>query len=251
MIVESQTSAIEFLKRPSTHGLVEAAEVMETHISLIFLVGERAFKMKRAVKLPYVDFSTPLLRLAACEKEVALNSKTAPGLYLRTRRITRESDGQIVFDGIGEIIDAVVEMIRFDQVSLFDRMAVAGKLTPSLMSEVARAVAQFHKDAAVMHSGSGAANMQGVLDINEAGFATSHVFQSGEMEVFNAEFRSALRRHASLLDRREARARSAAAMATCICATSACSAENRGSSTASNSTTRSPRSTSFTTLPSC
>jgi aminoglycoside phosphotransferase family enzyme len=46
--------------------------------------------MKRAVKLPYVDFSTPALRLAACEKEVELNSRTAPGLYLGVRRITRK-----------------------------------------------------------------------------------------------------------------------------------------------------------------
>jgi aminoglycoside phosphotransferase family enzyme/predicted kinase len=203
MIVERQTSAIEFLKRPLTYGIAEAVEVMETHISLIFLAGDRALKMKRAVRLPYVDFSTPQLRLAACEKEVALNSKTAPGIYLRTRRITRERNGQLVFNGTGETIDAVVEMVRFGQECLFDRMAVAGKLTPSLMSEVARAVARFHKDAAVIHTGGGAANIQGVLDINEAGFATSHVFQSHEVEVFNAEFRSALKLHAGLLDRRE------------------------------------------------
>ena len=203
MIVEDQTSAIEFLKLPSTHGLAEVVETMETHISLIFLAGRRAFKMKRAVRLPYVDFSTPPLRLATCEKEVALNSKTAPGLYLRTRHITRERDGHLVFDGTGEIIEAVVEMVRFDQECLFDRMAMAGKLTPPLMSEVARAVASFHRDAEVVHSGTGAANMQGVLDINEAGFATSHVFQPDEVEAFNAKFRNALDRHAELLDRRE------------------------------------------------
>ncbi|TIU18424.1 MAG: aminoglycoside phosphotransferase, partial [Mesorhizobium sp.] len=55
-------------------------EAIETHISRIFLIDGRAFKMKRAVKLPYVDFSTPALRLAACEKEVELNARTAPGL---------------------------------------------------------------------------------------------------------------------------------------------------------------------------
>src|SRR5262245_32447879 len=111
MIVERQTSAIEFLKRSSTYGIAAAVEVMETHISLIFLAGDRAFKLRRAVRLPYVNFSTPRLRLAACRKEVALNSKTAPGLYLRTRRITRERNGHLAFDGSGETIDAVVEMV--------------------------------------------------------------------------------------------------------------------------------------------
>ena len=63
--------------------------------------------MKRAVKFPYVDFSTPELRLAACHKEVELNSMTAPGLYLGVRRITRETDGRLAFDGDGELVDAV------------------------------------------------------------------------------------------------------------------------------------------------
>ncbi|TIX71267.1 MAG: aminoglycoside phosphotransferase, partial [Mesorhizobium sp.] len=82
MIVEDQESVTSMLMNPATYGGNDAVEAIETHISRIFLVGRRAFKMKRAVKLPYVDFSTAALRLAACEKEVELNSKTAPGLYL-------------------------------------------------------------------------------------------------------------------------------------------------------------------------
>ena len=127
MIVEDQSAATEFMKVPSAHGLTMPVDTIETHISRIFLAGDRAYKMKRAVKLPYADFSTPALRLAACEKEVELNSRTAPGLYLGVRRITREKDGQIAFDGSGAMIDAVVEMVRFDQKCLFDRMAVAGE----------------------------------------------------------------------------------------------------------------------------
>ena len=160
--------------------------------------------MKRAVKLPYVDFSTPTLRLEACEKEVALNSKTAPGLYLGVQRITRGPDGNLAFGGTGELVDAVIEMVRFDQSKLLDRMAVAGALTPTLMTAVARMIVRYHRVAPLVHCGSGTANLAGVLDINEAGFATSHVFAKAEIDTFSKAFRTALARHSELLDRREA-----------------------------------------------
>ncbi|TPL74224.1 bifunctional aminoglycoside phosphotransferase/ATP-binding protein [Mesorhizobium sp. B2-3-15] len=204
MIVDDQQAAAVFLLDPATHGAIGPVEAIETHISRIFLVGQRAYKMKRAVKLPYVDFSTPALRLAACEKEVELNSKTAPGLYLRVRRITREADDKMAFDGTGQIIDAAIEMIRFDQSKLLDRMATAGELTPALMTAVARMIVQYHRAAPEVHNGTGSFNLMGVLDINEAGFGTSHVFTKQEIETFAGAFRTALARHSGLLDRREA-----------------------------------------------
>ena len=82
MIVEDQQPVRQFLAEPATYGIAGPVEMIETHISRIFLAGERVYKLKRAVKLPYVDFSTPDLRLAACLEEVELNSVTAPGLYL-------------------------------------------------------------------------------------------------------------------------------------------------------------------------
>lgn len=203
MIAENQDEAIEFLKNPANLGLDGAVEVIETHISMIFLAGRRAFKMKRAVKLPYVDFSTPALRLVACTKEVVLNSVTAPGLYLGTRRLVRGEDGSLALDGVGTLIEAVVEMVRFDQACLFDRMAVEGILTPHLMTEVAHTVARFHAQAPTVAQ-HGAANMKGVLDINEAGFATGQLFSRDEIAASSSRFRSTLQRHADHLDRRSA-----------------------------------------------
>ncbi len=203
MTEDEQTATAAFLMDPASYGLAATVQMMETHISRIFLTGERAFKMKRGVKLPYVDFSTPALRLAACRKEVKLNARTAPDLYLGVRRITRENDGRIVFEGEGEVVDAVVEMVRFKQECLFDRMAAAGQLTPLLMTKTARTIAEFHREAPIVHAGSGAENMAGVLDINDAGFATSDIFDELELASFSAAFRQALARHADLLDRRE------------------------------------------------
>jgi len=199
-----QTDAVAFLAEPATFGITAPVEIIETHISRIFLAGDRVFKMKRAVRLPYVDFSTPGLRLAACGREVELNSVTAQGLYLGVRRITREADGTLAFDGEGELVDAVVEMKRFEQSALMDRMAEAGALSPDLMTQTARMIAHFHGGAPVVHAGGGTANLAGVLDINQAGFATSHVFGEEEVETLDAAFRAALSRHAEALDQREA-----------------------------------------------
>lgn len=202
MIVEDQSAVVAFLTRPSTHGETGQVEVMETHISLVFLVGDRALKLKRAVKLPYVDFSSAERRLAACEKEVELNSPTAPGLYLGVRQIHRDAGSRLNFDGEGELVDAVVEMVRFEQDCLFDSMATAGRLTTRQMEEVAHMIALFHRDAPVVPAERGTANMAGVLDVNEAGFATSTVFSTGETDALNRAFREALERVSPLLDRR-------------------------------------------------
>ena len=204
MTVTDQQATIKLLACPATYGITGPVETIETHISRIFLAGDRAYKIKRAVKLPYADFSTPELRLSACSREVELNSRTAPGLYLGVRRVTRQADGTLALDGTGELADAVVEMKRFLQSALLDRMALAGTLTPALMTDTARMIAHFHRSLPVVHAGGGAANLEAVLDINKAGFATSHVFDVNEVAVFDRSFREALARRAALLDRREA-----------------------------------------------
>ena len=79
------------------------------------------------MRLPYLDFSTPALRLAMCERELALNSRFAPALYLGVRHVTRERDGSLALDGAGAFVDAVVEMRRFPDGALFDEMARDGR----------------------------------------------------------------------------------------------------------------------------
>jgi aminoglycoside phosphotransferase family enzyme/predicted kinase len=198
-----QTDAIAFLSGPAAFARDLPVETIETHISRIFLAGDRVFKMKRAVKLPYVDFSTPELRLTTCRKEVELNSVTAPGLYLGARRLTRGTGGELAIDGDGELVEAVVEMKRFEQSALLDHMAEAGALTSDLMTRTALMIARFHRQAPVMHAKGGAANLASVLDINKAGFATSRVFSEPEVETLDDAFRTALSRYGETLNQRE------------------------------------------------
>ena len=203
MVTENQASAETFLT--GQQRLAEPAAitpVVTTHISKIFLAGERVFKLKRAVRFAYVDFSTPELRLAACESELALNRRTAPSLYLAVRRITRAADGTIGFDGDGILIDAVVEMRRFDQTGLFDALALRNALTPRLIADLAHRIAVFHAAAAVSMTGGGAKAMQGVLAVNEQSLCATALVPSGIADDLSNRFRAALQRHRPLLDKR-------------------------------------------------
>jgi len=203
VIVQNQADVLSFLKNPASYGEQAALVAMTTtHISAIFFVGHRVFKLKRAVRLPYVDFSTAALRLAACCREYDLNRRTAPALYMGVRCITRETDGRLMFDGRGELVDAVVEMARFDENTLFDRMGPRGQLTPTLLTELARTVARFHTNSAADHRRTGAAGIASVLDINEQALTAANLFSADAVATLTADLRSAFHRHESLLNAR-------------------------------------------------
>ncbi|OZI60601.1 AAA family ATPase [Bordetella genomosp. 11] len=199
---DTQSATMDFLGCPRTHGETAEIATVQTHISVIFLTSHRAFKLKRAVRYPYVDFSTPALRLAACRRELELNRRTAPMLYLAVRRITRQPDGSLAFDGPGELVDAVVEMARFDEETLFDRMATRGALTAPLMTRLAHAIAAFHQDAPVARHARGSAIMRRVLDINELAFLTLGSAVPAGCTVLNRLFRLRQQDCAALLDAR-------------------------------------------------
>ncbi len=113
----------------------------------MFLAGDRAYKVKRAVKYPFLDFSTLAKRRAACLNELAINRRTAPQLYLQVVPVTLEADGKLRLDGEGQPVEWVVVMRRFDQADLFDRMAEEGRLPLTLMPRLATAIAVFHQSA--------------------------------------------------------------------------------------------------------
>ena len=96
---EDQQEILAFLR-----GLEPCTQVT-THASHVFLYGERVLKLKRALRYAYLDFSTPEKRIADCERELAINRRFTPRLYLGLRRITRNADGVLQFDGAGEALD--------------------------------------------------------------------------------------------------------------------------------------------------
>lgn len=207
MIVEDQSEAIDFLSRPRAFGAgAGAVERIETHISEIFLVGERAYKLKRAVRLPYLDFSTADLRRVACESEVAVNRRTAPDLYLGVVPLVRGADGALRLGGDGAPVDWLVEMVRFDQSTLFDRLAREGGLDRALAEDLAEAIARFHRRAEPMPDGGGRAGMAMIIDSNAETFAefAQGLLDGGKLTRLDALCRQALDARTGLLETRRA-----------------------------------------------
>ncbi|MEO5336680.1 MAG: AAA family ATPase [Magnetospirillum sp. WYHS-4] len=171
MIVEDQSAVIDFLSRPEAFGVREwRVERIDTHISSIFLLGDRALKLKRAVVYPYLDFSTPDRRRRFCEEEVTVNRRTAPGIYKGILPVVRRADGSLALGGEGEVLDWVVDMARFDDNNLLDRVAQRGGLDRRLMGGLAEAVARFHMEAEERPNRGGKLGLLGVLKGNAAAF---------------------------------------------------------------------------------
>ena len=170
MITEDQTAVVAFLASPSTHGGA-AVERIDTHASVVFLAGQHAWKLKRAVRYDYLDFSTVERRKSMCEAELRINKRTAPGLYRRVVAVTRETDGSLALGGRGRPIEWLVEMSRFDQEGLLDRRAARNALDVEVMPTLASAIARFHASAERRRDRGGKAAMAWVIDGNATGFA--------------------------------------------------------------------------------
>ena len=167
-----QAEVIEFLSDPRTHGQPADAlvERVETHSAVVFLSGRRALKLKRAVRYSYLDFSTLDLRKHACEAEVAVNRRTAPALYTGVVAVTRDGAGRLAIGGTGPVVEWLVEMVRFDERLVLDRMAAAGTLDIALMSGLARAVSDLHLAAKREPAFGGYDGIVRVIDGNAEGF---------------------------------------------------------------------------------
>jgi uncharacterized protein len=139
LVLDALSSPIVWPNRP------DKVEVIETHAALIFLADEAVLKVKRAVKLAYLDFSTLEARHQACQREIELNAPHAPDIYRGMVPIRRMSDGAICIGGdSGVIVEWGVSMRRFPQDMLLSEMARRGSLTTSLMKSLADRVRAYH-----------------------------------------------------------------------------------------------------------
>jgi len=203
MITEDQSSVIGFLSSPTTHAGA-AVERIDTHASIVFLAGERAWKLKRAVRYDYLDYSTADQRRVMCEAEVRINRRTAPALYRGVTAVTRQADGWLAIGGTGTPVDWLVEMARFDQSGLFDRLAEAGVLPLQLMGPLAHTIARFHHAADGRVNQGGWDAMRRIMDGNAAGFAAegAGVLDPARCARLTDRARFALDRGGVLLDQR-------------------------------------------------
>ena len=128
--------------------------LVETHISWVLLTDRHAYKLKKPLRLPFVDFSTLAARRRFCEEELRLNRRLAPSLYLDVVEV-RESTRGPSFGGDGTLLDVAVKMRRFDDGALWSDRLAAGELVPSDVDQLAQRLAGFHRDVAVAPVQSG------------------------------------------------------------------------------------------------
>lgn len=202
--MKDQEDVIAFLARADSYGAPDGCvERIETHGSLIFLHGQRAYKLKRAVAYAALDFRTLKRRERACRAELRLNRRTAPNLYLAVRSINRAPDGHLRFDGAGPVLDWVVVMRRFPQEALFERMACAGRLSPQLMDELGAEIARFHAGAEITPAFGGPQAVRQVIEENHRELCRyPALLDAGALAALHRASLDVLDELAGLLDRR-------------------------------------------------
>src|SRR5450759_3298022 len=128
-------------------GEVEQVSLVQTHISWVLLAGDFAYKIKKPLKLSFLDFSTLALRQRYCQEELRLNRRYASDIYLGAVGIfNTPADPQ--WQGTGAPIEYAVKMRRFDEAARLDRVCARGELQPHHLSDLADTLVAFHASAA-------------------------------------------------------------------------------------------------------
>ncbi|NNF79368.1 MAG: AAA family ATPase, partial [Rhizobiales bacterium] len=199
-----QKQIIAFLQRPASYPAgPKSVDVIETHGALVFLAGDEVFKIKRAVKFEYMDFSTLALRQEVCEREFALNKPAAPELYLGVVPITQDTDGTLAIDGSGKPVEWAVHMRRFDQANLYSHLAQRHKIGNTQIFALAAEVARYHKAQAAAPHETGTDRIAAVIEELRSAFGTLvATVDAAEVSTFLQVADRELNRIAPILDER-------------------------------------------------
>jgi aminoglycoside phosphotransferase family enzyme/predicted kinase len=201
---DDQAEVVAFLGDPASYPTKpDRIERFETHGALVFLAGGEAWKIKRAVRFPYMDLSTLEKRKAVCQREVGINRRFAPEIYLGCTPITRAPDGRLEFGGDGDIVEWAVHMRRFDQTALLGRVAKAGPMPPALAADLADVVYESHRagEPPIRHGeAERVERLVGSVWATLSGL--QHILGAAAVQRFRERATHKARRCASLLDAR-------------------------------------------------
>ncbi|MCC7049267.1 MAG: AAA family ATPase [Alphaproteobacteria bacterium] len=192
---------------PATHG-GHAPRRIDTHGAIVILAGDRVLKMKRAVRFPFLDYTTAERRRAACANELSINRRTAPDLYLGIRPILAGPGERARLGPRGAgapqegAIDWVVEMRRFDDDALLDQRARDGRLDEATVLALADSIAAFHRAARRTPEHGGRAAMARIVEGIAAGLADDAALAADKVARFRAAAAARLAHDGALLDQR-------------------------------------------------
>lgn len=200
-----QQAVIDLLSQGRAYGRPDSTvERFETHAALVFLIDGLAYKMKRAARYSFLDFSTLEKRREVIEAELRLNRRTAPQLYRRVLPVTRSDDGDLRLDGAGQPVEWLLEMARFDQSALLDNVAAQHGLDHALIEQLAEEIVAFHRGAEVRADRGGGAAMEAVIEGNAGDLRSlaGEVLPAEEVETLNARTFAEIERLRALLEER-------------------------------------------------
>lgn len=181
-----QRKVFAFLAAPATHGDADVRRI-DTHAAVIFLAGDRALKVKRAVRFPFLDYSTLAKRKASCDEEIRINRLSAPQIYRRVAAITQGHDGSLGIDGDGLPVEYAVDMNRFDERQTLDRLAQAGGLDPALVVDLADAIAASHRTASVAAADRWICSIPSIVANNTLAFHASGCLPANAIDKLDAK----------------------------------------------------------------
>jgi aminoglycoside phosphotransferase family enzyme/predicted kinase len=198
----AQAAVVNFLRAEETHG-GQPVEMVSTPTSHVFLAGDHAYKLKRARKLPFLDYSTVALRHDLTVRELELNRRTAPELYLGVLPITRLG-GTLHLGGDGEIVDWVLHMRRFAADDQADHAALSGRFTPAHARELADILLDFHRTIPpCAHKGDASDVQRSIANVRAAfDMAEDNAFKNAAQDIADALLALAAR-HAARIDQRQ------------------------------------------------
>ncbi len=200
-----QSEVVAFLKDAATHASGDAVEVVETHGAYVFLAGQDAYKIKRAVRYDYLDYSTLSRRHAALKRELELNTPAAPSIYRDVVAITREPDGRLQIAGPGQPVEWMLRMVRFRAEDELANVAERGDLDVPMAQALGQSIAKYHAMAPVRSGKLGSILIRQILDELEREFTgLSDDLPARETAAFLSAARDRLARDVELLDARTA-----------------------------------------------
>jgi len=196
-----QGRVFDFLES-SNFGAAKGGKRIDTHASVVFLADDRVLKIKRAVRLPFLDYSTLEKRKSACEEELKVNAGNAPELYRRVVAITRADDGDLQIGGSGTPVEWAIEMARFDEEQTLDRIAETQKIRPSLAIFVAEKILQSHQKAPRADGKTWLASIAGIIDRNTTKFRNVRGIDLHAVDQLDARSHDHVATLQALLERR-------------------------------------------------
>jgi len=143
--VMTHPQLIAAMSRPDFYPEIpERVELIQTHISFIFIAGVLVYKVKKAVDFGFLDFTTLEKRQFYCREELRLNRRLAPEIYLDVVEIVEMPDGKLAMGKTGQVVDYAVVMKKIPEGRMLKKLLASGEISISIMERIAGKVADFH-----------------------------------------------------------------------------------------------------------